>query len=243
MKFQSLILSLCCLALGCSMQSRKVYQAHTSAVKLIAPNSIYPPIDLVIQNHSAWTKTHYPEKIKEFKKAPLEFNDIVFLGNSITEFGGDSGKRFNLPNIRNRGISGDVTEGVIKRLGEIIYYKPKAVFLMIGINDLFIDSVKAEYVANNVIKIAAVIKKESPSTKIFVESVLPTNNKKLVEKIHQTNLILKAKASINQYNFINIHVLMAGHDDLMIKDYTRDGIHLTELGYQIWVAKVKKYLR
>ena len=54
--------------------------------------------------------------------------DIVFIGNSITELGGDWGKRLDCSSLKNRGISGDVTEGVLKRLGEITYVKPKKYF-------------------------------------------------------------------------------------------------------------------
>ena len=41
---------------------------------------------------------------------------IVFLGNSITEQGGDWGKRLGWSSLKNRGISGDVTEGVLRDL-------------------------------------------------------------------------------------------------------------------------------
>ena len=66
----------------------------------------------------------------------MNFNEIVFIGNSITEGGKNWSEKFNIPNIRNRGIGGDVTDGVLERLGEIIFFKPKAVFILIGINDL-----------------------------------------------------------------------------------------------------------
>ena len=46
---------------------------------------------------------------------------------------------FDVNNIVNRGISGDYTEGVLGRLNEVIYYKPIAVFLLIGLNDFFDD--------------------------------------------------------------------------------------------------------
>src|SRR5688572_6232361 len=101
------------------------------------PDHLYPPDDISIAYHSDWTKVHYPEKIAEFKLAPLAAGDVVFLGNSITEEGGDWGQRLGWSHVKNRGISGDVTEGVLIRLGEITHSKPKAVFLLIGINDLF----------------------------------------------------------------------------------------------------------
>jgi hypothetical protein len=55
---------------------------YTTAQSL--PDNLYPPDTLSISYHSDWTKAHYPEKIKEFKKNPLAMNDIVFLGNAPT---------------------------------------------------------------------------------------------------------------------------------------------------------------
>ena len=93
----------------------------------------------------------------------MGYNKIVFLGNSITKGGGDWGQRFNSSNIVNRGISGDYTEGILNRLNEIIFYKPIAVFILIGVNEFFKDNtnnleVNPTYVANNIIKIADKIK-------------------------------------------------------------------------------------
>ncbi|HPI85609.1 MAG TPA: GDSL-type esterase/lipase family protein, partial [Bacteroidales bacterium] len=63
-------------------------------------------------------------------------DDIVFLGDSLTE-GFDLQHYFNLPNLKNRGISGDTTYQVLYRLEEIWNSKPAGLFLMIGINDMF----------------------------------------------------------------------------------------------------------
>jgi len=76
--------------------------------------------------------------------------DIVFLGNSITQ-DDNWDSLFNNHAFYNRGISGDVTDGVLQRLGEIVYVKPTAVFIEIGINDLFNNSLSAERTANNII--------------------------------------------------------------------------------------------
>ncbi|WP_309641271.1 GDSL-type esterase/lipase family protein [Flavobacterium sp.] len=205
-------------------------------------DNLYPPPDIVIPYHSDWTKNHYPEKIKEFEANPLSFGDIVFIGNSITEFGGDWGKRFNNPKIKNRGISGDVTEGVLNRLGEIYYYKPTAVFLKIGINDLFNESLSSEYVGNNIVKIVKNIKKYSPKTAVYAQTILPTSNEKMITKIQATNAILKNNSKKYGYTLIDLHSAFADKNDLMIKDYTVDGVHLSEAGYTVWVDFIKAYL-
>jgi lysophospholipase L1-like esterase len=208
----------------------------------LTKESIYPSPEVVIPYHSDWTKNHYPKKIKEFKANPLSFGDIVFLGNSITEYGGDWGKRLNNPKIKNRGISGDVTDGVLNRLDEIYYYKPTAVFIKIGINDLFNEVLTSEYVGNNILKIVENIKKYSPKTKVYVQTVLPTSTEKIVTKIQVTNTILKNNAEKYKYTLLDLHSVFADKDDLMIKEYTVDGVHLSEAGYTTWVNFIKIYL-
>ena len=204
--------------------------------------NIYPSPDIAIPYHSEWTKNYYPEKIKEFKASPLSFGDIVFIGNSITEFGGDWGKRFDNPKIKNRGISGDVTEGVLNRLGEIYYYQPTAVFIKIGINDLFNDTLTSEYVGNNILKIVKNIQKHSPKTAIYVQTILPTSTEKIVTKIQSTNTILKTNSGKYNYTLIDLHSVFADKNDLMIQQYTVDGVHLSEAGYMEWVNFIKAYL-
>lgn len=147
---------------SCSSQSDKSKPTPVSNT-----SALYPSPTVVIPYHSEWTKTHYIERIAEFKANPLQLEDIVFIGNSITEYGGNWGQRFNNGKVKNRGIAGDVTAGILNRLSEIYYYKPKKVFLKIGINDLFHDELTPEYVANNIKSIVDKIHQESPETKIY----------------------------------------------------------------------------
>ena len=146
----------------------------------------------------------------------MTIGDIVFIGNSITELGGDWGKRLDCSSVKNRGISGDVTEGVLKRLGEITYVKPKKIFLKIGINDLFQDELTPEYVASNIKSIVDKIHLESPDTKIYVQTILPTsNNTSLKAKIAATNTIIKNSIPSIYYQVIDLHSLFADTNDLI----------------------------
>lgn len=206
------------------------------------PDSLYPPDTLSIAYHSTWTKSHYPKKINEFKKDPLKRGDIVFLGNSITEQGGDWGKRIGWKNVKNRGISGDVTEGVLKRLDEVTYIKPQAIFLLIGINDIFNHATTPEYVASNILAIEQTIHRASPSTILYVQTILPTNNTSIKEKIQQTNALLQKNAGEKTYILLRTHELFVDKSGLMKNEYTNDGVHLNEEGYAIWSEFLKKLL-
>ena len=204
---------------------------------------LYPSEDLVIENHDEWGAGNYKKVIKEFKSNPLNYGDIVFLGNSITEGGKDWSKRLNYPNIKNRGIGGDVTDGVLARLDEIIYFKPKAVFLLIGINDLWNnnspDNPSAEYIANNIIKISQVINAQTPKTKIYIQTVLPIEKEKFKNNILKVNEIIKANEKDNPYQTIDLHSIFVNENGLIKKDLSTDGIHLNEKGYDAWVEFIK----
>ena len=100
----------------------------------------------------------------------------LMLEYQITAEGEDWGRRFGYSKIKNRGIGGDVTYSVLARLDEIIYFKPRAVFLLIGINDLWNNTPtipKPAYIGTNIIKIADIIKRRSSDTKVYIQTVLP----------------------------------------------------------------------
>ena len=204
---------------------------------------LYPNEDLVIENHDEWGGGNYKKVIKEFKSNPLNYGDIVFLGNSITSGGKDWSKRLKHPNIRNRGIGGDVTDGVLARIDEITYFRPKAVFLLIGINDLWNNNnpnnPSVEYIANNIIQIAQVINAETPKTKIYVQTVLPIEKEQYKNNILKVNEIIKANEKENPYQIVDLYSIFVNENGLIRKELSTDGIHLNEMGYDAWVEFIK----
>jgi lysophospholipase L1-like esterase len=224
---------------SCTTQRKIGFEQQTTY--LSTPEALYPPADVIIATHNAWTRAYYPTRIKVFREQPLQLHDIVFLGNSITEQGGDWGERLTKDHVKNRGIAGDVTDGVLARLGEVVYVKPPAVFIEIGINDLFNPTLTPERTANNIIRIADTIKKYSPRTRIFVQTIFPTKNDFLVFKISKTNDLLRNYKKKRPYTLIETHPLFADEADLMKKDLTKDGVHLNEKGYAVWVNYLRKF--
>ena len=81
---------------------------------------------------------------------------------------------FQNQNIKNRGISGDVTEGILYRITEITDSNPLKIFLMIGTNDLA-QGVTKELTFQNICKIVKTIQSQTPKTEIIVQSLFPVN--------------------------------------------------------------------
>lgn len=203
---------------------------------------IYPKSDIVISTHTDFTKGHYPKRIEEFKKRRLQKGDIVFLGNSITEQGGNWKIRLNNPKAKNRGIAGDTTEGILARLGELYYFSPNKVFILIGINDLFHPSMNPELIVNNINEIVKRLKANNPNTIVYVQTVLPTTSNSLIEEIKEVNVLLENLESKNSFELLKIHHLFALENGTMNMEYSNDGIHLNEKGYEIWSEIIKTKL-
>jgi lysophospholipase L1-like esterase len=185
---------------------------------------------------------HYLNRVALFKQEPIVKGKIIMLGNSITE-GGDWKKLLKDSTIINRGISGDVTFGVLNRIDDIIQRQPSKVFLLLGINDLSRNTPN-EIIIENLLAIASKIKSGSPSTEIFVQSILPTNDsfKNLNDNfrgkgshIMLINTQLKRMAERMKFTYIDLHTKFLGNEGMDAK-YTNDGLHLNALGYQLWVS-------
>src|SRR5699024_8845969 len=73
---------------------------------------------------------YYHQRATQFEDLPKTEDQIVFLGNSITD-GGNWSELFQDDKIINRGINADITTGVLNRLKEVVNRKPKKVFLLI----------------------------------------------------------------------------------------------------------------
>ena len=187
--------------------------------------------------------------LSQFNSSPLNNRDIIFLGNSITAEGKDWSARLDNSIIRNRGIGGDTTDGVIARLGEIIASNPTAVFLLIGINDLYnntIEKPSVSYIADNIINIAKKIKYNSSNTKVYIQTLLPISKKKSYkyydlynQSIKRINKIIIENQQKGLYSVIDLHSLFVDNKGQLRSDLTYDGLHLNEQGYLVWSNFIK----
>ena len=97
--------------------------------------------------------------------------DIVMLGNSLTEGGGDWSARLGKKNVRNRGIIGDEVMGIYDRLHQILPGHPAKLFLLIGVNDISHD-LAPDSIVDMIRMTVERIRKESPDTKLYLQKLL-----------------------------------------------------------------------
>lgn len=195
---------------------------------------------------SDWLKKHYSDRIAMFELQPLRKGDIVFIGDSITEQGMNWGLRFNDLRMRNRGIKGDMTYGVLARLEELTTNQPKAIFIMIGINDVFnfyyqgeIESLST--VASNLTQITEQLHNALPHTEIFVQSLLPDNRdfiSRLARSVNEEITGINNK----KFTYIDLHSVFSNRKGVLNPALTTDGTHLNAKGYALWKQQLQPYL-
>jgi hypothetical protein len=153
--------------------------------------------------------------------------DIVMLGDSITAFG-DWAKLLRQPNILNLGISDDTSAGVLNRLNQTIARKPRTVFLMIGINDLFND-IPSDLIERHIQLIASQLVKNG--IKPIIQSTLfVQGNSDLNAKIRALDDGLRQWCSESKIIFIDLNEVLSTNGSLRA-DVSDDGVHLNNNGY------------
>jgi len=186
--------------------------------------------------------TYYDAKRSFFESMPNDSNEIIFLGNSITDMCAWN-ELFGMENVKNRGISGDVINGVIDRLEEVVSSFPKKIFLMIGTNDLArkrsVDQILTDYE-----KLITLIIQKTPKTQLYLQSVLPTKNQTTRNNndIIEINKGINALANKYSLTYINLFDLFKTPENELNMDYSYDGLHLNGQGYLLWKDAVIEYV-
>lgn len=188
---------------------------------------------------SSYRPARYKEQVAKFQADVKSKKDVVFLGNSITA-GTDWAKLLHLPNAKNRGISGDITFGVLERLDEIITGKPAKVFVLIGINDIS-RNIPDSLILRNYNQIISRIRSGSKRTKIYFYTLLPVNSsfEKFKNHYGKDEHILWLneqirKMAAKQVIIIDLYPKFLDENDHLKAGLTKDGLHLNGEGYQLW---------
>lgn len=181
-------------------------------------------------------------------------NQIVLVGDSITEL-------FNMElfdefckvygiNIYNRGISGDTTDRLLERLEKnVLNINPKAVVLLIGINDLTAGA-DVEYIVGNIEATVERIRNSNPNTLIVLQAVYPVNTKmyrsivlkKAAKKISTLNTKIKSIANKYGTDYIDFTNKLSDSDGMFSSELTYDGLHPTANGFYIVEKEIEHIL-
>jgi lysophospholipase L1-like esterase len=170
---------------------------------------------------------------------------VVFLGDSITQGWGSLANDFPGMKIANRGISGDVTRGVLCRMKEdVLDLNPKAVVLLIGTNDLE-ENGEPEVIADNVRAILAACARHHSRMPVVVCKVMPSHEskKRPANQIQRINELVDEIVRANpQYIRCDTYSIFANdHGDAKQEEFP-DLLHPNRAGYAKWAAALRPIL-
>jgi len=200
------------------------------------------------QEASVPTSIYYERKADLFRYLPNDLNEIILLGNSITD-GGNWSELLGDIRVKNRGISADVTRGILNRSDEVLESQPLKIFLLIGINDLA-KGASQENILANIASFIHRVKQESPQTHLYIQSLLPVNphfdkfpkhatQSQAVKQVNEKLALLCQELNVE---YLDLYTHFANEEGLLIPEYTNDGLHLSGKGYLVWRDILKPLL-
>jgi lysophospholipase L1-like esterase len=231
----------------------------TSAVAAAVASA--PAADAAVQNtavipmprDASWIKRH-EGFVQEAQRGGM---DILFLGDSITDFwrsqGSNLWNRCYAPRrAANFGISGDRTQHILWRIGhgELDGIRPKVVVLMIGTNNTGkergsdkIRNTVPETIAG-VQAVVRALRARLPNTKILLLAIFPRGSLDDPQRA-QVALVNSVIAKLDDgkaVKYLDINPKFLEADGSLPKNIMPDGLHPNENGYRIWAEAMEPTL-
>lgn len=210
-----------------------------------------PPNSAIVPSLARFFQAKHQANLEVAKKGTA---NVLFLGDSITDFwrnstGNFAGKpvldeHFGHLDVANFGIAGDTTQGVLYRLqnGEGAGFKPRAVMLMIGTNNIRRNT--APEIAEGIGAVVLELQSHFPDAKILLLGIFPRGrtNDSAREIIAEINRSISALHDGGQVTYLDIGEKFLDEDGNIPSDVMSDGLHPTTKGYEIWAEAVKEKL-
>ena len=209
-----------------------------------APPSDTTPSDYQRYDTVRYIPDHYRQRRAQFDTETVRQGGIVFLGNSITEFG-DWSRLLHRPLVFNRGIAGDNTFGMLDRLNEVIRLRPARLYIEAGINDIG-QGVPVGMIVGNISAMVRAVHVHSPQTRVFVWSVLPSNSDSQTDYpeifgknavVAQVDRLLRERAPADRFTYLDLAGRLTDSKGDLDRRYAQpDGLHLNEAGYAVVIS-------
>ncbi|MDP2500028.1 SGNH/GDSL hydrolase family protein [Vibrio splendidus] len=158
--------------------------------------------------------------------------DLVMFGDSITEWA-PWADIFRDVSMVNRGLAGDTTTGMLRRIDTTLNVKPKLVCFMAGVNDLA-QGYDVEYIYQNYIDMLKVWQEND--IRILVQSTLYVGSKLqgLNPSVELLNSKISEYCSQQGIAFLDVNSVLSPNQ-LLSNEYSCDDLHLNAKAYQVWV--------
>ena len=183
--------------------------------------------DELVESYYATKLDLYAEENERYADYEV---DVAFLGDSLTD-GYDLKKYYPQYVTANRGISGETTFGLEKRMQISVYdLKPKVAVMLIGGNNF-------DTMLDNYENLLMGLQENLPQTKVVLLSLTAMGGEhwgKNNQIATFNNVKIKLLAEKYGFTFVDLYTPMF---DVSIgevyADYTMDGAHFTHKGYEV----------
>lgn len=160
--------------------------------------------------------------------------DVAFLGDSLTD-GYDLERYYPQFVTVNRGIGGDTTFGLEKRMQVSVYdLKPKVVVMLIGANNL-------HNMFDNYEKLLIGLRDNLPETKVVLVSLtsMGMDWAHMNQLAAYNNVKIKLLAEKYGFSYVDLYAALFNLETGEIRaEYTTDGGHQTHEGYEVFTANI-----
>lgn len=174
-----------------------------------------------------------------FKILEVNSKSIVFVGNSITNMH-EWWEAFGNHNVVNRGVSGAVSPEMLANLEDVLTGHPAKIFFMIGTNDLGTAGLNtAVQVAGNIRTALQRCRTVSPSTRLYVQSILPSGQRDMALQQQTNDSIRKICDEFKDVTYIDLWDALL---PVATGTHTLDRLHLAASGYAIWCNAIREYV-
>ena len=173
---------------------------------------------------------------------------IVFAGDSLTANWKNLGKHFPGVLVANRGIGGDVSRGLLFRFEEdVLALHPKAIIILIGINDLTARQPAAATLAN----LRAILEMKrirQPDVPVVLCTVPPSANPKAPIDERQRRFLnqgLRQLANENQrVSLVDLYAATVTSDGTPdLRYFQQDQLHFSSAGHERWKEVLQPVLQ
>mgnify|MGYP000704285916 CR=1 FL=1 len=169
---------------------------------------------------------------------------IVFTGSSSVRIWKDLESKFPEHHIVNSGFGGSQASDLLTHIDKLVLrFKPTKVFLYEGDNDISAEK-KSKDIITTTEEIIARIRKENENTRIILIAAKPSiarwNLKRSYKRLNRKFKRLSKKDPL--IDFADVWRPMLQGKKVRQDIFIEDGLHMNDIGYELWYEVLKNYM-
>jgi len=198
---------------------------------------------------TAQAQDRWASKFQEFDAADAKAmpapGGVLFVGSSsVTRWKTDAG--FPKRNVVNRGFGGSQSHEQLEHIDRLVWkYEPKVIVYYCGDNDINARKTP-EQTIKTILAYQQQIAERLPETDFVYLPIKPSLKRwSLWEEMMEVNAAIKAAAAqSDRFHYCDIATPMLNKEGKPKPElFVSDGLHLSEVGYELWNAEVEKLLK